>query len=332
VTESAAGAAGTPFAALFPGQLSEKPGMGAALAARFDFCASTFEEVSRRSGVDLAGTFFGEGAPALHDDLPAQVGVFAVSVAALDALEREEGLVPSAVAGYSLGTYAACAAAGCLDRWAALDVLLEAQRLLAESRSTHASNPGGMGFVIGLSKAAVEAAIAGTAVAIGTENASRQFVLAGEARAVAEAVERLGPGALKAGVLPMGFAMHSSRLEAVCRSLRNAFEGRIRLSEPRLGLYAPMLGARIFRTEEVSTVLFGQLARPSLWAQTLGAMGADGYSLFAEVGPGAALTKLLRWTLREATGLVVESPESAAVFAAAASAPVAAGGKEASRA
>jgi [acyl-carrier-protein] S-malonyltransferase len=307
------------FAALFPGQLSEKAGMGEALAERYDFCADFVREVSRRSGVDVAATFFGAGAPLLHDDLPAQVGVFAVSVAVLDVLEREHGLVPSAVAGYSLGTYAAFVAASCLDRWAALDVLLEAQRLLDVERRANAPDAGGMGFVIGLPRAAVEAAIGGAGVSIGNENASRQFVLTGDARAVVSVIEFLRPKALRAEMLPMGCPMHSNRLEAVCRTLRKSFEGKVGLRQPRLALYAPTFGKEISTFEEISSVLFGQLARPSLWAQTLGAMGADGYSLFAEVGPGDVLTRLLRWTLREAKGLVVESPETATAFAAAVS-------------
>ncbi len=305
-----------PFAALFPGQLSEKAGMGEALAARFGFVADWFEEVSRRSGVDLARTFFGDGAPGLHDDRPAQVGVFAVSIAALDVLERIHGVRPAASAGYSLGTYAAFAAAGALDREAALDVLLTAERLLSEDRGPG----GGMGFVIGLSRGELEGVIreirrerglGEDALAIGTENASRQHVLTGEKEAVEAALERVRPRALRDGILPITFPMHSSRLEAVCRGLRRSFEGRNFLREAAVPLYAPMLGRRVSSSEELSSVLFSQLSRPSLWSATLAAMAADGFSLFAEVGPGDVLTKLLRWTLREAAGLVVESPDGA---------------------
>jgi [acyl-carrier-protein] S-malonyltransferase len=322
------------FAALFPGQLSEKPGMGEALAARHDFCAAFFEQVSGRSGVDLAATFFGAGAPSLHDDLPAQVGVFAVSIAALDALERGHGLAPAAAAGYSLGTYAAFVAAGCLDRWVALEVLLEAHRLLDEERRANAAEPGGMGFVIGLPRAAVEEALVDTGVSIGNENAAQQFVLTGGARKVAAAIEGLRPKALRAEVLPLTQSMHSPRLADLTRRLRSGFEGRTAFREPGCRLYAPMLGRRISSVEEVSSVLYGQLARPSLWAQTLAAMGADGFSLFAEVGPGEVLTKLLRWTLREAKGHVVESPATAASFAsavasAAAADPASSAGREA---
>ena len=303
------------FGALFPGQLSEKPGTGEALAARFDFVAAWFERVSRRSGVDLSGTFFGSGAPSLHDDLPAQVGVFAASVAALDALEKIHGLVPAAAAGYSLGTYAAFVAAGALEREAALDVLLAAQRLLDEYRRANADRPGGMGFVIGLSRGDVEAALAGSGVDIATENAAQQFVVSGERAAVVEAVERLRPKALRAEILPLAQCMHSPRLGDVTRRLKILLEGKTAIRTPKLHLYAPMLGRRISSLEETSSVLLLQISRPSLWSSTLAAMGADGFSVFAEVGPGDVLTKLLRWTLREAKGFVVESPEGAEAFA-----------------
>ncbi len=311
------------FAALFPGQLSEKPGMGEALAGRFDFVADFFEEVSTRSGVDLAGTFFGQGSPALHDDLQAQVGVFAVSVAAFDILERVLGLLPAAAAGYSLGTYAAFVAAGAIDPFAALEVLLTAQRLLEENRRQHADRPAGMGFVIGLSRAELEevlrdvrrdAKLDADALAIGTENAARQFILTGEREAVRAALERSAPRALKAGMLPIALGMHSPRLGEVTRRLKTLLERKIRLRQPQLGLYVPMLGRKVSSLEEVSSVLFGQLSRPSLWAPTLAAMGADRFSTFAEVGPGDVLTRLLRWTLRDAKGLAVECPESAEAF------------------
>jgi [acyl-carrier-protein] S-malonyltransferase len=315
-----------PFAALFPGQLSEKAGMGEAFAARWDFVGSWFEDVSRRSGVDLAATFFGAGTASLHDDLPAQVGVFAVSVAGLDVLERVHGLHPAASAGYSLGTYAAFVAAGAVDRLAALDVLLTAQRFLEEDRVGNSHRPGGMGFVIGLPEAELnvllkevrkEEKLEADALAIGNVNAAQQFVLTGERAAVAKAIERARPKALRAEVLPIGLAMHSGRLESVTRRLKILLEAKTAVGTPKCHLYAPMLARRIFTLEEISSVLLNQISHPSLWSATLSAMRADGFSHFAEVGPGDVLARLLRWTLRDARGFVVESPESAEGFAGA---------------
>jgi [acyl-carrier-protein] S-malonyltransferase len=307
------------FAALFPGQLSERAGMGAALAARYDYVTAFFAEASRRSGVDLAATFFGAGSPGLHDDRPAQTGVFAVSVALLDVLEREHGITPAAAAGYSLGTYAAFVACGVLPRWAALEVLLEAERLLSAARSS-GDTEGTMGFVIGLPRGGVEVLIGGITndprrLSIATENAAAQFVVTGERRAVEDLVEAARPRALKADLLPIDFPMHSDRLSGVCDGLERFLERSVRFSPPRAALYAPMLGRRVETIEEARGVLARQISRPSLWATTLQAMGDAGFMRFAELGPGDVLTKMLRWTLREATGVAACDPESVAALA-----------------
>ncbi len=313
---------GATFGALFPGQLSERAGMGEAFARRFGYVSSSFEEISRRSGVRLSDTFFGAGLPSLHDDLPAQVGVFAVSLAALEVLKREHGLVPDASCGYSLGTYAAFVAAGCLSREAALDVLLEAERLLADAR-VRGEADGTMGFVIGLGRPDVEAALAGVCpdasrLAIATENAAAQFVLTGERDLVEEAVDLLRPRALKAEMLPIGFPMHSRSLDSVSERLKMFLEGGVRVGRPRAPLYAPMLGRRVADGAEAAYVLSKQISLPSLFSPTLLAMRAAGIHRFVEVGPGDVVSRLVRWTLRDAIVArpSLGRPEDVHVFAA----------------
>jgi [acyl-carrier-protein] S-malonyltransferase len=319
---SGEGAAPAAFGALFPGQLSEKPGMGEAFTRRYAYVSSLFEEISLRSGVHLSDTFFGSGLPSLHDDRPAQVGVFAVSLAALEVLKREHGLVPDASCGYSLGTYAAFVAAGCLERGAALDVLLEAERLLAEGKRA-GDFEGTMAFVIGLGRPDVETALAGVCpdtsrLAIATENASAQFVLTGEADLVEEAIDLLRPRALKAEMLPIGFPMHSRMLDSVCEKLTNFLEGGVNVGQPQTALFAPMLGRRVESGADAAHVLSKQISFPSFFAPTLLAMRAAGIHRFAEVGPGEVLTKLVRWTLRDAIVArpSLERPEDVHVFAA----------------
>ncbi|MEO6325261.1 MAG: acyltransferase domain-containing protein, partial [Thermoanaerobaculia bacterium] len=214
----------TAFAGLFPGQLSERAGMGEALAAGIPRVDPFFDEVSRRAGVDLRATFFGDGAANLHDNLPAQVGVYAVSVAVLDVLDQEFGRYPEAVAGYSLGTYAAFVAAGALDRWQALDVLLEAERLLGDSPV-----PGSMGFVIGLTRPVLEELLRSVtpdteALSIATENAAQQLVITGDPAAVSEAIALAQPRSLRAELLPLSCPMHSPRLRDVSERLQRFVE------------------------------------------------------------------------------------------------------------
>lgn len=305
------------FAALFPGQLSEKASMGEALAGAFPYVGDFFAEVEARTGVSMERVYFGDGSPELHADLPAQVGVFAVSVAALDVLEREHGLRPAHAAGYSLGTYAAFVAAGAVDRWAALDVLLEVERLLSSYRLG-----GAMGYVIGMTLPQVEAlleelGLPEAEVAVATENAAQQFVLTGSFDGLALALHAARPNALRAEALPLRWPMHSPRLALVTRRLRAFVEERVELAAPRRAtLWAPMLGRAVESREEAVEVLVEQIARPSAWRSVLEGIAAAGVSAWAEVGPGDVLSKMLPWTVRRARAAVLEDPDAIASFAA----------------
>ncbi len=309
------GAGGGRPIALFPGQLSEKAGMGEALAARYGYVSDLFHELSRASGVDLGATFFGEGSSRLHEDLPAQVGVFAVSVAALEVLRREHGIVPAAAVGYSLGTYAALVSVGCLEVREGLDVLLELDRLL------RSGPPGAMGFSIGLSREEVEGIVAGVStdpleLGIANENAPRQIVVSGSPGAVARFVALAAPRALKADVLPIDYAMHSPRLAFLEEPLSRFVAGRVPKRPPSLGaLFAPMTGGRVADGAEAARVLALQIARPSRWeAAVRAAAAAFPTAPIAEVGPGSVLARMGRWILRREAA-VLEDPESIAAFA-----------------
>lgn len=310
------------FAALLPGQLSEKAGMGEALAAAYPYVDRWFGEVAERTGVDVREVFFGDGRSDLHDDLPAQVGIFAVSVAVLDVLAKEYGLCPSACAGYSLGTYAAFVGAGVLDRRAALDVLLEAERLLRERAPA-----GTMGFVIGVPEAEVAAELDRLTsdpheVTIGNVNAAQQVVLTGRREPVLRALDHLAPRALRSEVLPLGWPMHSPALEPVTDALSAFVDGHVRISWPgRAALFAPMLGGEVKSEEQARRVIGKQISRPSRWSDVLAAMAAAGESRFAEVGPGDVLSKMHRWTLRRSKADVLEDPVGIARFASELGAP-----------
>ncbi len=290
--------------------------MGEELAGRYPYVRDFFSETAEKAGVDVAATFFGSGSPSLHDDLPAQVGVFAVSVAVLDVLEREFGLLPAAAAGYSLGTYAAFVASGALDRWDALQVLVEVERLLRETPRS-----GGMAFVIGVGAEEVEREIRNITpdpreLSIGNRNAPRQVVLTGRGEMVRAALEALAPRALRSGLLPVSWPMHSTSLDPVAAPLRKFVLSRGLRLPSRARLFAPMLSREVVTMEEAAEVLACQVARPASWEGTLRAISAAGIRVFAEAGPGDVLARMLRWTLRDARSEVLEDPESIARFAA----------------
>ena len=89
------------------------------------------------------------------------------------------------------------------------------------------------------------------------------------------------------------------------------------MKRPEAALYTPMLGHRVGTEEDASDVLSKQICRPSLFAPTLQAMRGSGLRRFAEVGPGDVLTRMVRWTVRDARmpKSALEDPASIEAFA-----------------
>ncbi|HWC64450.1 MAG TPA: acyltransferase domain-containing protein, partial [Thermoanaerobaculia bacterium] len=179
---------------LFSGQLSELAGMGGDFLAASAAARERLARTSERCGFDLGAALADPAA--VGENRFAQPGVFLVSVLAADELARR-GVVPDAIAGYSLGNYAALVSAGAVSFDDALDVLLAVTETVDRMEIR-----GAMGAVIGGGAAAVEEVCAklrdgGDPVWIGNVNAATQLVLTGSERGVDRALAELSPKALK---------------------------------------------------------------------------------------------------------------------------------------
>lgn len=285
---------------LFPGQLSEFPGMGSDFYGRDAEAREVFEKASEYCGFDLYRTLAEGPEEVIRQNRVAQPAVFVMGVLAGRNLERR-GIHPSALCGYSLGNYAALVAAGALSFEDALTLILAVMEE-SDRRQVH----GAMGFVIGIPVSTLEADCAalrreGRAVWIGNVNAATQVVLTGSGEGVASALERVAPRALKAAVLPMTWPIHSPLFEVVSEGIRPAVEACRSITLPKLPLYAGHVAGRIESEEEVRDLLIRQISLPSRWKETVEEMYADGHRHFLEVGPGETLSKMMRWIIREAT-------------------------------
>jgi [acyl-carrier-protein] S-malonyltransferase len=283
---------------LFAGQLSEFVGMGRDFFDASGEARDLFAQTSERAGENLARALFEGTEEDLRRNRVAQPGVFLVSTLAARALHGR-GVSPEAVAGYSLGNYAALVEAGAVSYADALAVLVavldEADRL---------NIAGAMGAVVGVPAASAERVCAGLrdegqSVWIGSVNAATQVVLTGAESGVDAALSALSAQALKAFRLPMTWPIHSPLMAPVCRAIEPAVARCASIAAPRLPLYSGHGGSRIRSAGEVRELLVNQTAKPSAWKQAVEAMFADSHRRFLEVGPGETLTKMLRWIVRE---------------------------------
>src|ERR1700730_13416691 len=138
---------------LFPGQRSQKAGMGADLASEFPAARRVFEEADEALGFALSRMCFEGPEEDLRLTANTQPATLATSIAALRAFESECPMTPDLAAGHSLGEYSALVAAGALTLGDALRVVRERGRLMQEACPP---GQGAMAALIGLELPAVQ--------------------------------------------------------------------------------------------------------------------------------------------------------------------------------
>lgn len=296
------------LALTFPGQGSQRPGMGSAWTGTPSW--ALVDRASDVVGRDVGALLLEAEAEELRATRNAQLTTFVASLVALDAL-RGAGLpAPDAVAGHSLGEYTALTAAGAVAFEDGVDLVAargEAMQGAADAR------PGTMAAILGLDVAEVEAACEGVEEAwVANDNAPGQVVVAGTVAGVeaagAAAKER---GARKIMPLPVGGAFHTPLMAPATDGLGAALAG-VAFADPRPAVMANVDAAPHAAGDEWPALLADQLCRPVRWRPTLehlGAAAGDAPVTVVEVGPGGVLTGMARRTLAAATALTVSEPD-----------------------
>ena len=269
-----------PTAALFPGQGSHVPGMRDLVAAHapdlLDRClhlvgADPFERAAE-------STRF------------AQPAIFCASVAGWRALGAEVRDDVVAVAGHSLGEFAALVAADAVDARAALELVVLRGRLMAEAGG------GTMLALLGADEETAHALAHRHGVTVANLNAPGQVVLSGDAAALDAAADAARAHGLRAMELGVAGAFHSPAME------------------PAVGAFAVALDSAEFFAPRVPVVscataqpltdprreLAAALTTPVRWTATMRAL-AEVADTFVDVGPGRVLGKLVKRNLETAS-------------------------------
>jgi [acyl-carrier-protein] S-malonyltransferase len=280
---------------VFPGQGSQKVGMGADLReARPELFDRYMGLADGTSGLEISRLALEGPIEELTRTDVAQPALFALSLAVAE-LASEAGLRPAVVAGHSLGEYTAAVASGALALEDGMQLVSERGRLMASIQN---ERPGGMAAIIGLDQDAVER-LCGEAASLGVVapanlNTPAQIVVSGEERAVERVVE-LAPdaGAKRAVRLQVGAAFHSQMMKPVQEKLSAAMEA-VSWSDPVVPMASNASGDLASNAEQVRRALIDQIASPVLWVQCVKTMIGYGCRTFLELGPGRVLGGLVR--------------------------------------
>jgi [acyl-carrier-protein] S-malonyltransferase len=274
---------------VFPGQGSQKIGMGVDLAAASPAARAVFEEVDDALGQKLFA-IMGEGPDeALLLTENAQPAIMANAIAVLRVLEQEGGITladkAQFVAGHSLGEYTALCAAGAFS-------LADTARLLKlRGQAMQAAVPVGVGAMCALlgadlakAQALAEAAAEGDICTVANDNDPGQVVLSGHKAAIDRAVAMVKEFEIKRGVLlPVSAPFHCPLMQPAADAMAEAL-GVTPPGALRVALYANVTAAMVTDPAEVQRLLVEQVTARVRWRESVIAMRGAGVEHFVELG------------------------------------------------
>jgi [acyl-carrier-protein] S-malonyltransferase len=282
--------------ALFPGQGSQKPGMGKDLAAAFPAARAVFEAVDTALGAPLARLAFEGPEAELTMTDNAQPALFAHGAAVWAVLCPQVNSKLLATAGHSLGEITAYHAAGALPVAAAARLVRQRGELM---RRTGDARPGAMAAILGTVPSieglcAQATAEAGTVVPANF-NTPDQTVISGEVAGVERAmVLAKEQGAKRAIRLPVSGAFHSPLMEPAAEGFASALTAAP-FADATVPVYGNVDGQPTTSATDARARLARQLTSPVRWVDLVQRLAADHpEALFVEMGPGAVLAGLVR--------------------------------------
>lgn len=295
---------------VFPGQGSQRPGMGRPWTDHPSW--ELVSDASDVSGRDLAHLLRDADATELTETRSAQLATLTLSLVVLDAVERL-GIAPTVCAGHSVGEYSALIAAGTIGFEAGLHLVAERGEAMQDAAD---ASPGVMSVVAGCDADTVDVAchLADGNVWLANYNSATETVIAGAADAVDRAgrwARQLGASSLKP--VAVGGAFHTPFMASARHRLRKAL-AEVTFHVPEVPVVANVDALPHTVAGDWELLLSAQMCSPVRWRQSLLRLGGlatagDTEHLFVELGPGGALSTMVRQTLPAMTAVSVSSPD-----------------------
>jgi [acyl-carrier-protein] S-malonyltransferase len=305
------------LAFVFPGQGSQKVGMGRSLHDAVPESRAVFDEADGALGFPLSRLCFEGPEDQLQLTANTQPAILAASVAAARALTAR-GVEPQWVAGHSLGEYSALVAGGVLSL---RDAVVAVRRRGQYMQEAVPVGEGAMAAILALDLAAIEQACREAAqdqvVSPANINSPGQVVIAGHATAVDRASELCKKaGAKRAIRLPVSAPFHCALMKPAQERLAHDLAG-VTFSAPRVPLVNNVDATVVHAADDCRDGLVRQVSGTVRWQESVERLVREGVDTFVEVGPGTVLSGLVKKIDKSVRVLNVEDATSLEATAAA---------------
>ena len=275
---------------VFPGQGSQKPGMGQSLYNEIIDSRALFKKANEILNFDITDLMF-EGTS--EDLLQTRVTQPAIFIHSVILALTNKSFNPDVFAGHSLGEFSALAASNSISFEDGLKLVsIRANAMQKACQNTE----GTMAAILGLPDEIIESSCNDVdgIVKPANYNCPGQLVISGEIKAVEKACEILKEkGAKRALILPVSGAFHSELMSSAADELKKGID-KTEFKEPKCPIYQNFTGKSEQDPSKIKINLLRQLTGAVLWSQSINKMIKDGVKEFYEVGPGNTLQGLIR--------------------------------------
>jgi [acyl-carrier-protein] S-malonyltransferase len=223
-----------------------------------------------------------------------QPAILTVSIATLRVLQSEKGINPQFAAGHSLGEYSALVASGALRFAEAVQTVRLRGKFMQEAVPV---GEGAMAAVLSMEREDVEAlcedVAAGEVLSPANFNCPGQIVIAGHAKAVERAIEKVKQEGKKAILLPVSAPFHSPLMKPAGARLEKVLEG-IAVQDLKVPVVTNVEAEINTSPERVKPLLVAQVSSPVRWEESMYRMVKEGVEQVLEIGPGKVLSGLMK--------------------------------------